>query len=111
MALSMPFTPARRGGPLPPLDGPRGHQRAAVALASGQRSRGASAGSSRPSSGGSFALFDGPGQSSRSTSASLGGGCAGPGELLGSLASQGQQESPQAELVVKALLPIVKRAM
>eukprot|EP00931_Biecheleriopsis_adriatica_P117516 TRINITY_DN9301_c0_g1_i1.p1 TRINITY_DN9301_c0_g1~~TRINITY_DN9301_c0_g1_i1.p1 ORF type:complete len:206 (+),score=35.43 TRINITY_DN9301_c0_g1_i1:67-684(+) len=120
-----PPTPARRHAPLPPLNGPKGPQLAAVAAASSLHrpelgpgpypSAGSSSSlpSSRPSSSSSFLLHDLQASplSGRSTSCSSGDGSinAAAGELLGSLA--GRQDSQQAELVVKAMLPIVKRAM
>eukprot|EP00441_Pelagodinium_beii_P017918 CAMPEP_0197654826 /NCGR_PEP_ID=MMETSP1338-20131121/39082_1 /TAXON_ID=43686 ORGANISM="Pelagodinium beii, Strain RCC1491" /NCGR_SAMPLE_ID=MMETSP1338 /ASSEMBLY_ACC=CAM_ASM_000754 /LENGTH=202 /DNA_ID=CAMNT_0043230343 /DNA_START=35 /DNA_END=643 /DNA_ORIENTATION=+ len=119
-----PPQPARRHAPLPPLNNPRGSQLAAVTAASASRpelgaypSTGSSVSSSRPSSTSSFLVQDlQVGQfSSRSTSASSqhsdGQLVAGAGELLNSIVSATGRQDQQAELVVKAMLPIVKRAM
>eukprot|EP00933_Yihiella_yeosuensis_P034311 TRINITY_DN27807_c0_g1_i1.p1 TRINITY_DN27807_c0_g1~~TRINITY_DN27807_c0_g1_i1.p1 ORF type:complete len:221 (+),score=37.77 TRINITY_DN27807_c0_g1_i1:131-793(+) len=133
--MDRPPYPMRRHAPLPPLNAPRGSQIGAVSTASsvhrssgdlsqasggyrGLGASGSSAASSRPSSTSSFLHQDIQAQpfSSRSTSASS--QCSGPdgnlaanaGELLNTLATSSPVDQ-QAELVVKAMIPIVKRAM
>lgn len=130
-----PVPQPRRNAPLPPLDGPRGLQHAAVAAATARSAANhfdgagssssaypassplSSVRSSRVSAGSSIGPMDlqagGPDQwsCSRSTSASSyqGGGRPAPPQVPGSPHSV--PDSSQAELVVKAMLPVVKRGM
>ncbi|CAE8691019.1 unnamed protein product, partial [Polarella glacialis] len=118
--------PLRRHAPLPPLGAPRGSQ--VAGLIRPEASQGAypfasssSSTSSRPSSTNSLRpadlqdvmgrFLEASAYSSRSTSASSCGGDGNLGATAGDLLASMAQDSPQAELVVKAMLPIVKRAM
>mmetsp|Transcript_130381 Transcript_130381/g.237101 ORF Transcript_130381/g.237101 Transcript_130381/m.237101 type:complete len:215 (-) Transcript_130381:91-735(-) len=127
----------RRSRPLPPLDAPRGAHAAAKAVISasalastpppmaslspspGSAGSGRSSlvwSASRPSSTDTLGQVDlqNANHSSRSTSAcshTSGMSFGVSGDLLSSLNAAAPQEEPQADAVVKAVLPIIKRAM